>query len=197
MDLFYSSGDIGVSASLVLHGTAPFQVYYSMKRDNEPARELVKTFATSRGELTIQPERSGHYTFTFLQLSDANYKKVALKGPSIDQVVHPPASADFAHHAAAGGRSKRKINSCSGSTVDVNVDLRGTGPWNLDVQVVGPKGSEIVRVEKINTPRKTIQVPIPVAIDRDGGSFEIDLGMCGVSHQSLASSRTNHEFSER
>lgn len=147
-----------------------------MKRDDEPSRELVKTFATSRGELTIQPERSGHYTFTFLQLSDANYKKVALKGPSIDQVVHPPASADFAHHASAGGRSKRKINSCSGNTVDVNVDLRGTGPWNLDVQVVGPKGSEVVRVEKITTPRKKIQVPIPAAIDRDGGTFEIDLG---------------------
>lgn len=149
-----------------------------MQRDNEPARELVKTFATSRGELTIQPERSGHYTFTFLQLSDANYKKVALKGPSIDQVVHPPASADFAHHASSGGRSKRKINSCSGKTVDVDVDLRGTGPWNLDVQVVGPKGSEVVRVEKITTPKKRIQVPIPTVIDRDGGAFEIDLGTC-------------------
>ncbi|CAL1694099.1 unnamed protein product [Somion occarium] len=169
------SGDIGVSASLVLHGTPPFQVYYSMKKDNEPARDLVKTFATSRGDLTIQPERSGHYTFTFLQLSDANYKKVALKGPSIDQVVHPPASADFARLPGPGGRAKRKISSCSGNTVDVNVELRGTGPWNLDVQVVGPKGSDIVRVENITTPQKTIQVPVPPTIDRDGGSFEIDL----------------------
>ncbi|KAI0078871.1 hypothetical protein K474DRAFT_778657 [Panus rudis PR-1116 ss-1] len=169
------SGDIGVSASLVLHGTPPFQVFYSMKRDDEPAREVAKTFTTSRGDITIQPERSGHYTFTFLRLSDANYKKVPLKGPSIDQVVHPPASADFIGASSTGGRNKRRINSCSGSTVDVNVELRGTGPWNLDVQVVGPKGSEIVRFDNIKTARKTLKVPIPPAIDRDGGAFEIDL----------------------
>lgn len=48
-------------------------------------------------------------------MSDSNYKKVSLSGPSIDQVVHPPASADFAHNA--GG---------SGDKVDVDVDLKVT-----------------------------------------------------------------------
>ncbi|KAI0784950.1 hypothetical protein C8Q75DRAFT_809502 [Abortiporus biennis] len=168
------SGDTGVSASLVLHGTPPFTVYYTTQRDKEPPQEKAQNFPTSRGELTIQPDRSGHYTFAFTQLSDAHYKKVALKGPSIDQVVHPPASADFSPPVSAG-RSKRRISSCSGNTVDVNVELRGTGPWNLDVQVVGPKGSEIIHVKNITTPKKTIQVPIPSIIDRDGGSFEIDL----------------------
>lgn len=112
-----------MSASLVLHGTPPFQVYYRMQRDNEPPKEISKSFTSSRGELTIQPERSGHYTFTFLHLSDANYKKVNLNGPSIDQVVHPPAHAEFSHREPVG-RGKRKISSCSGSTVDVDVDLR-------------------------------------------------------------------------
>lgn len=59
---------------------------------------------------------------------------------------------------------------------------QGTGPWNLDVQVVGPKGSEIIPIKKITSPRKTIQIPIPAAIDRDGGSFEIDLGNWMCSH---------------
>ncbi|KAH9947096.1 hypothetical protein B0H21DRAFT_778726 [Amylocystis lapponica] len=168
------SGDIGVSASLVLHGTPPFYVYYQMQRDSEPPRELVKSFTSSRGEFTIQPERSGHYVFKFVQLSDANYKKVALKGPSIDQVVHPPASAEFAN-STPGGSAKKIINSCSGSMVDVDIDMRGTGPWNLEVQVVGPKGSETIQVPGITTARKTLQLPIPKAVDRDGGSFEIDL----------------------
>ncbi|CCL98085.1 uncharacterized protein FIBRA_00079 [Fibroporia radiculosa] len=172
--IYECSGDIGVSASLVLHGTPPFQVYYHMQRDNEPSRELSKTFASSRGEITIQPERSGHYVFRFTQISDANYKKVNLKGPSIDQVVHPPASAEFSN-SVPGGRGKKKINSCSGSQVDVDIDLRGTGPWNLAVQIVGPKGSEIMQVPNITTSSKTLQLPIPKAIDRDGGSFEIDL----------------------
>lgn len=189
----YSSGDTGVSASLVLHGTPPFHVYYTTQKDKEAAREDVKVFPSSRGELTIQPERSGHYIFRFTQLSDANYKKVALNGPSIDQVVHPPASADFAHNRP-GVRGRKKISSCTGDKVDVEVDLKvsfrssfptdcdsehimkGTGPWNLDLQVVGPRGSEIVRVGKLQNPRERIQVAIPPVIDKNGGTFEIDLG---------------------
>ncbi|KAF8634926.1 hypothetical protein AX15_000665 [Amanita polypyramis BW_CC] len=162
------SGDTGVLATLVLRGTPPFLVYYRMQRDNEPPRELSKTFTSARGELTLQPDRSGHYTFTFVQLSDANYNRVELKGPSIEQVVHPLATADFA-------ASQRIISSCLGSTVDVNVELKGTGPWSLDVQIIGPKTSETIPFENIETPQKTLQIPIPKEVDRDGGSFEIDL----------------------
>ena len=119
----HSSGDIGVSASLVLHGTPPFQVYYRSQRDNEPARELSKTFPTARGELTVQPDRSGHYTFKIHQVSDANYKKVDIKGSAIELDVHPPPSADFIGNAH-GGRGKKSISSCSGSKVDVDIELR-------------------------------------------------------------------------
>lgn len=122
----YSSGDTGVSASLVLHGTPPFQIYYRMHRDNEPVREISKSFTSSRAELTLQPERSGHYVFTFAAISDANYKKVELHGPSIDQMIHPLASADFAAEHGSG-RGKKIVSSCSGDTVDITVDLR-VGP---------------------------------------------------------------------
>lgn len=81
----------------------------------------MKTFATSRGSITLQPEHSGHYFHTFLQLSDANYKKIPLDGPSMDQVVHPLAAADF---VAASGRNRKAVSSCSGNVVDVDVDLR-------------------------------------------------------------------------
>ncbi|KAG5647752.1 hypothetical protein DXG03_008475 [Asterophora parasitica] len=166
------SGDTGVSAALVLRGTPPFQVYYRVQRDNEAPRELSKSFATSRGELTLQPERSGHYKFSFIHLSDAHYKKVELKGPSIDQVIHPLAAADFVTSHAG---NKRKISSCDGNTVSVDVDLRGTGPWNLDMQVVGPRSSEIIQIEGIETSRKTIQIPIPKGLDNDGETFEINI----------------------
>lgn len=163
------SGDIGVSASLVMHGTPPFKVRYRMQRNDEPSIERIETFTSSKGDFTIQPDRSGHYTFAFTHISDAYYGLVDLGGPSIDQIVHPPASVDFSR------TGRRQISSCSGNTVDVDIDLRGTGPWNVDAQVVGGKGSEVIRVEGINTPRKTLQIPIPPAIDRDGGSFEINL----------------------
>jgi nucleoporin POM152 len=116
----FSSGDTGVAASLVLHGTPPFHVYYRMQRDKEPARELVKTFYNSRGEMTLQPSQSGHYIYSFSHLSDANYNKVELKGPTVDQIVHPLASAVF---AGPSGRDRLTINSCSENSVDVDVNL--------------------------------------------------------------------------
>ncbi|PSS29620.1 hypothetical protein PHLCEN_2v2768 [Hermanssonia centrifuga] len=150
------------------------KIHECTQRDKEAPRERAQTFPSSRGELTIQPERSGHYSFNFIQMSDANYQKIDLKGPSIDQIIHPPASADFVHNAG-GARGRKRISSCSGNMVDVDVELRGTGPWNLDVQVVGPKGSDIIHIAGITEHRKTLQIAIPPVIDRDGGSFEIDL----------------------
>ncbi|KAH9920261.1 uncharacterized protein BXZ73DRAFT_91987 [Epithele typhae] len=168
------SGDIGVAASLILHGTPPFQVYYQSQRDSEAPRDSAKTFPTSRGELTVQPDRSGHYTFKIYQISDANYKRIDLKGSSIELDVHPPPSADFSG-TPHGNRGKKSISSCSGSNVDVDVDLRGTPPWNIEVQIVGPKGSETMTFRDITTAKQKLSVPIPKAIDRDGGSFEVEL----------------------
>jgi nucleoporin POM152 len=115
----FSSGDTGVEATLLLHGTPPFHVYYTMQRDKEPPRELVKAFSSARGEMTLQPPYSGHYLFTFTHISDANYQKVPLQIPSIDQTVHPLASASF----VSTGHGKQTLDSCSGDTVDVDVDL--------------------------------------------------------------------------
>ena len=53
---------------------------------------------------------------------------------------------------------------------------QGTGPWNLDVQVAGAKASEVIHVKNITSPRKKLQIPIPAAIDKSGGTFDIDLG---------------------
>lgn len=85
----------------------------------------MKTFSNTRGELNLQPERSGRYVYTFTHLSDANYNKIELNGPSIDQVVHPLAAAEFVG-TTGQGRGRRNVNSCSGDTVDIDVDLRVT-----------------------------------------------------------------------
>ncbi|KAI6047907.1 hypothetical protein EDC04DRAFT_2864066 [Pisolithus marmoratus] len=167
------SGDTGVSAALILHGTPPFQVYYRTQRDNESPRDLVKTFTTSRGSITLQPEHSGHYYYTFLQLSDSNYKKILLDGPSIDQIVHPLAAADFV--PASTGRNKMVLNSCSGNVVDVGVDLRGTPPWNLELQVVGPRSTDPIIIRDISSSPVRVPIPIPSDIDKEGGTFEVDL----------------------
>ena len=195
-----SSGDTGVSASLVLRGTGPFQVYYRSQKDRDPPRELVKTIGGSRGEITLQPDQSGHYKFTFTHLSDVNYKRTPLNGPSIEQVIHPLASADFAaRDNITPGRGRQLINSCGGSHVNIPVDLKvgtcslcgskegspcsqGTGPWNLNVQVVSAKGSELLQEKNIPHPKYTIRAPIPSDINQDGGSFEVALGKTMPPH---------------
>ncbi|KIY73469.1 hypothetical protein CYLTODRAFT_485323 [Cylindrobasidium torrendii FP15055 ss-10] len=167
------SGDTGVSFTPVMHGAAPFTLHYTTQRDSEPAREYQQTFPTSRGELLVQPEQSGHYVIKFLAISDANYKRVALDGPVIDQIVHSPALADFA--LPSGARNKRQMSTCDGDAIDVAVDLRGSGPWNVELQIVGPTDAEKKMYYNLQSSPAMISVPIPAKVDRDGGSFEIDL----------------------
>jgi hypothetical protein len=95
-------------ASLVLYGTPPFHVYYCMQRDKEPAQELVKMFNNSRGEMTLQPSQSGRYIYSFSEL----------KGPTVNQIVHPLASAVF---VGSSGRGRLTIDSCAKNSVDVDV----------------------------------------------------------------------------
>jgi nucleoporin POM152 len=170
-----SSGDTGASATIILHGTPPFQVYYRSQRDGHSAREAVKAIYGSRGELKLQEEHSGVYQYSFVALSDANYKRVELDGPSITLTAHPLASVDFSHREQTGMR--RQINSCSGSIVDIDIDLKGNGPWNVNVQVVDRTESKTMTFTGINTRRKSLQIPIPKRIDKEGGSFMVDLGM--------------------
>ena len=59
----------------------------------------------------------------------------------------------------------------------MNIHVQGTAPWNIEVQIVGPKGSETIPFRDIKTAKKTLSLPIPKAIDKDGGSFEVELGM--------------------
>ncbi|EIW87006.1 hypothetical protein CONPUDRAFT_44325 [Coniophora puteana RWD-64-598 SS2] len=168
------SGDTGVLASLVFHGTAPFQVYYRTKRDDQTAREMVKTFANSRGELTLQPEHSGHYRYNFFQISDANYKKVDLSGPSIEQVVHPLATAEFSDVGSSGPR-KKISGGCEENNVNVKVDLRGSAPWNLELQVISPSSADTISIKNITSSPATFQIPVPDLINKEGGVFDIDL----------------------
>lgn len=52
---------------------------------------------------------------------------------------------------------------------------KGTGPWNLEVQVIGPRTSETLQIQDIKTSRNNIKIPIPEPVKATGGSFEIDI----------------------
>jgi nucleoporin POM152 len=182
-DVIYSSGDVGVTANLVLHGQPPFHVYYTTTHPTGQESTNMTVISGSRGEVTLQPERSGSYVYKFTSLSDANYKHIPLNGPVIKQTVHPLASASFASTGpGSGGRGgETTVQSCSGDTVTVPVILKGTAPWNLELQVVGPTGTETQKFTGIKTDRHSIKVKIPRDVDKDGGTVLVDLSASLVS----------------
>lgn len=46
----------------------------------------------------------------------------------------------------------------------------------MELQLVGPKGSEIRTYSTLKNTRETATVPILSDVDQYGGSFEVDLG---------------------
>jgi nucleoporin POM152 len=140
----------------------------------------VTTINGSRGEITLQPDTSGSYTYTFTSLSDANYQNIKLGGPVIKQTVYPLASAMFVGARTPHGKNVDKIRettvqSCAGDVVDVPVGLTGTAPWNLELQLVSPAGTETTRATGITNNQHTLKLKIPKDIDRDGGTILVDL----------------------
>jgi hypothetical protein len=49
-------------------------------------------------------------------------------------------------------------------------------PFNLELQIVGPSSAETIQINDIMEYMPTVHLPIPKDVDRDGGSFEVDIG---------------------
>lgn len=54
--------------------------------------------------------------------------------------------------------------------------LKGSPPFTVEVQIVGPQGSEVKTFSNLKGPKEKIQVPILEDLDRSGGIMEVDLG---------------------
>ncbi|KAL1708824.1 hypothetical protein EV121DRAFT_196368 [Schizophyllum commune] len=165
------SGDTGVRAGLLLHGTPPFQVTYQAQKGRGTPRTHTMTFQSSRDEIIIRPPEEGDYTFSITHISDAYYKKEEVKAKSMKQTIHPVASAEF----AGSGRRKQRLSICEDRTIDVDVHLRGSAPWNIELQIISPRGSMIRTYNGIDVSPKRLQIPIPDEVDKAGGHLEIDL----------------------
>lgn len=57
------------------------------------------------------------------------------------------------------------------------LDLQGIGPWNLSLQLVGPRKSEVISFSGIDTARRRLQVGVPKDVNKEGGSFDINIGV--------------------
>lgn len=137
---------IGLRINLDLVGTPPFTVRY-MERPND--KVLSKHIHGLRGQIVLTPEKAGHYTYKFLDVSDAVYRNLGLK-EEFQQDVKPSASAHFVDR----GMVKE---ACIDAPVQYNVRLVGEGPWTLEYELVHGGKRLKKKVEKIETELYTIQ----------------------------------------
>jgi len=132
-----------------MSGTAPFQMTYSIQREDESPQELSETFMAPKGEMTIEPSRSGRYAINFIRMSDVHYQKVELQGPRIQQSIPETAMAVFTSGKITPGSNKRFLDNCDAGVVGVDVELkvRCKLPSWQELNVITPAGQSSLDAE--------------------------------------------------
>ncbi|PWN28104.1 hypothetical protein BDZ90DRAFT_271228 [Jaminaea rosea] len=186
------AGSVGVNAMAVLSGSPPFRLQYEIKRSGQPAFRQERVIERTREEFEFRPSTEGAVQYRFIGLSDANYRGLPLDGPTFEQVVHPLASASFVKptSSSASRREDSKIimRSCEGNRAKAEVQLEGTGPFDLTYALrtansgssVGSSSSHQAAaiqhtVKGITRQRHTLDIELPPAINAHGGSMTISL----------------------
>lgn len=123
---------IGLRVDLDLAGTPPFRVAYKMLRKDDKHHKIIdEKILGHRGQIELTPMTAGHYTYEFLEISDAVYNTHSLKSKNLklEQDVKPSASAHFFN-------LKPKYEACINEQATFNVGLSGEAPFTLDYEIM-------------------------------------------------------------
>lgn len=147
---------IGLRVNLDLVGTAPFEITYKTMKKGDRHHSLSKPVRISghRGQIELTPLTAGHYTYEFLEISDAVYKDQSLKHKNLrlEQDVKPSASAGFVDFAPRHAY-------CINEQVDFEVLLRGEGPFILDYEILHAGKRSQFQIKDIEGDRKKFTTP--------------------------------------
>ncbi|KAF9936413.1 hypothetical protein BGZ67_002409 [Mortierella alpina] len=158
-------GAIGVTVDATFTGEAPWTVCYDVLRNGRLERNNVcHKSPKPRLILELKPEQSGSFEYQFKTVSDNNYKSLKVNVPSILQKIHPQPSAVFI--------SDRKGKACRGMSKNLDVELFGTGPWDIEYRVI--RGTTIQLLTVHNITEKTTTLTLP-SFEREG-IYSVDLG---------------------
>ncbi|KAA1138326.1 hypothetical protein PGTUg99_030566 [Puccinia graminis f. sp. tritici] len=161
------SGEIGLQANFLLTGKPPFKLHYLISQVGRSPQAKVKVIQHSRDEILIQPDSPGQFEYSFIRLDDQYYQGVEIIGKTIKQTVHPLAHARFVR----GGKDEN-IWSCSGESVEADIELRGAPPYSVTYQILG---EEPKMIGGISSSYATLDVAIPQKYIKKGGSFIVTL----------------------
>ncbi|GAA5975583.1 hypothetical protein JCM10908_005209 [Rhodotorula pacifica] len=167
------NAETGMIASLHLTGAPPFAVHYTVTGLSGPGspRTMHHTHRVShsRDEIRFEPG-PGEWEYQFKSVDDAFYRNLPLEGSA--GLVHRqsvPVVGDAKWRNAEQGKT---VHSCEGETVQVEVELQGVPPWEIEYSVVGQKTRTISGIAK--SPH-AFDIEIPSSIAKHGGQFALSL----------------------
>ncbi|KAL8945316.1 MAG: hypothetical protein Q9211_000146 [Gyalolechia sp. 1 TL-2023] len=123
---------IGLLVDLDLTGTPPFRLSYVIRHHGGSVTPKVLESDLLHTQLELRPSRSGHYTYEFLDISDAIYREprsLRSQDMILEQDVKPPASARFLD-------AYPTPKTCIGEPVAIGVLFSGEAPWRLDYELI-------------------------------------------------------------
>lgn len=103
----------------------------------------------------------------FTAISDRHYQDIKLDEPPIQQTVHPLANVDIS--GLRDGLAKRKLYSCSGDTIDIDLEAKGNTPLSLNYLLsYGSKFENKTR--QIETGRSKLGINVPRELNAESGA---------------------------
>jgi nucleoporin POM152 len=151
-------GAIGVTVDATFTGEGPWTVCYDVYRDNvRQGGEVCPSSTKPRLNLELKPDQSGNFEYRFKSVSDKNYGNVKVDVPPVFQNIHPQPSAKF--------RNIRSMKTCRGSSEQLDVELSGTGPWDIEYRII--RGTEIHLTTLKNISQKSTKLTLP-PFEREG-----------------------------
>ena len=174
---------VGLRLDLRLTGTPPFDVKYLVQRRGAQHHMVeFERIAGVRGQIELTPKEAGHYTYTFVEVSDAIYKARSLikKVAVIEQEVKPAATAHFVQATTR--------TACIDQSVAVDIRLQGEGPLTLEYELVHGKKRVRKTIEGIETDSYEV-VTDPLTT---GGEYS--LGLLSVTDGSKCKQSLKEDF---
>ncbi len=163
--------EVGLTAAVHLSGLAPYKLHYTLTQTSPHRRSSSHSvnLASTREEFTLKPPGPGEWEYAFTKLEDARYKgrqavaiDPSLPGMKRSQTVQLVAEAEWTER-------HKTVRSCEGDKVEVEVALKGKGPFEVNYNIIGQPRQTL---SNIIGPRHRFSLPIPPHVSQFGLALE-------------------------
>lgn len=146
-------GAIGVTVDATFTGEGPWEVCFEVWRNGQLKKQNVcHSSPKPRLNLELKPDLSGNFKYIFKTVSDKNYPPIKVHLPPILQNIHPQPSAAFVS-------GQTGLKTCRGSSEKLDIELYGTGPWDIEYRVIRGTASQLYSQHNITEKTTTLTLP--------------------------------------